>query len=292
MNIQSAMELTMASATAGLVIQFGSWEGLSPSSLAQVLRATEKGLSGINPERNRQGDPVYVYGSSLYEQKGNGWQSVGFTTAGVSPAPDAGDAAPPSRAQQLIRQLASMVDLPPPGVDPVQERVISEELDRALRTIGRRVERQKKVLTVAGGPGGGEYGRIAEAVTRTVGQALPRQKVRALETDGSVENAWLLDRGEADFALMQSDTAALAAAGEGAFAGEEGRADGLHCRHGTMSTWARSSGSGRPEEGGHHRGLDDSRRPDPLRGWWSPGPAWPGQLRRFDGESVFEVTKR
>ena len=39
-----------------------------------------------------------------------------------------------------------------------------------------------------------------------------------METQGSVENVWLLDRGDADFALMQSDVAALAAAGEGPFA--------------------------------------------------------------------------
>lgn len=198
--------------------QFGSWEGLSPATLAQVLGATEKGLSGINPERNKQGDPVYVYGSSTYEQQGTAWQDVGFTAPGVSAAPNPGDAAPPSHAQQLIQRLAAMVNLPPPGVDPVAEGVISEELDRALKTIGRRVERQKKVLTVAGGPAGGEYARIAEAVTQRMGQVLPRQKVRALETEGSVENAWLLSRGEADFALMQSDIAALAAAGEGAFA--------------------------------------------------------------------------
>ncbi len=198
--------------------QFGSWEGLSPATLAQVLGATEKGLSGINPERNRQGDPVYVYGSSTYEQKGASWQDVGGSALGVSSAPNPGDAAPPSQAQQLIQRLASMVNLPPPGVDPAAERVISEELDRALKTIGRRVERQKKALTVAGGPAGGEYSRIVEAVTRRMGQVLPRQRVRALETEGSVENAWLIARGEADFALMQSDIAALAAAGEGAFA--------------------------------------------------------------------------
>jgi TRAP transporter TAXI family solute receptor len=198
--------------------QFGSWEGLSPATLARVLGATEKGLSGIDPEKNRQGDPVYVYGSSTYERRGDAWETVGSTAAGVTPAPAAGDAAPPTRAQQLVRELASMVDLPPPGLDPTQEQVISEELDRALETIGRRVERQQRILTVAGGPAGGEYGRITEAVIQGVARALPQQKVSALETAGSVENAWLLERGDADFALMQSDIAALAANGEGAFA--------------------------------------------------------------------------
>jgi hypothetical protein len=111
-----------------------------------------------------------------------------------------------------------MVDIPPPGLDPVQEQVISDELDRAVGTIGRRLERQERTLIVAGGPAGGEYDRITEAVVQGVARALPQQKIGAVETAGSVENAWLLDRGEADVALMQSDIAVLAANGEGAFA--------------------------------------------------------------------------
>jgi TRAP transporter TAXI family solute receptor len=198
--------------------QFGNWEGLSPATLAQVLGATEKGLSGIDAERNRRGDPVYVYGSSTYERKGDEWASVGSTAPGAGPRGSPGDAAPPTRAQLLVRQLASRVDLPPPGLDPLQEEVISEELDRALQTIDRRVERQRRALIVAGGPAGGEYSRVAEAVVDGIERAAPQQKVSALQTDGSVENAWLLDRGDADFALMQSDIAAQAANGDGVFA--------------------------------------------------------------------------
>jgi TRAP transporter TAXI family solute receptor len=198
--------------------QFGSWEGLSPATLAQVLGATEKGLSGIDPERNRKGDPVYVYGSSTYVRRGDAWASVGSTGSPGAPPASPGDAAPPTRSQQLVRQLASMVDLPPPGLEPAQEQVISDELDRAVQTIGRRLERQKRAVVIAGGPPGGEYSRITEGVVRGVARALPQREVAALETVGSVENAWLLDRGEADFALMQSDIAALAASGEGAFA--------------------------------------------------------------------------
>ena len=197
--------------------QFGDWEGLSPASLANVLGASQKGLTGINAQ-NRKGDVVYAYGSSTYERSGDAWQSVGASPTAGAALPEPGDAAPPTQSQKLLERLASMVNLPPPGVSSTEERVISEELDRALRAIARRMERQKKVLTFASGPAGGEYRRIAEAVVRRVGQLATGAKVRAVETQGSVENVWLLDRGDADFALMQSDVAALAAAGEGPFA--------------------------------------------------------------------------
>jgi TRAP transporter TAXI family solute receptor len=193
---------------------FGGWEKLSPASLSYALGATEKGLFGVKPQ-NRAGDVLYVYGSSTYEWSGDAWKSVVPAGAAVATAPDPENTAPPSRSKQLIDKLAAMVNLPPPGRDPVQEAVIAEELDRATENIERRLARRQHVYTFASGPHGGEYARFGAALVASLKKVRPQVAVRHVETEGSVQNAWLLARGEADYAIIQADVAAEAVAGRG-----------------------------------------------------------------------------
>jgi TRAP transporter TAXI family solute receptor len=197
---------------------FGGWEKLSPASLGYALGATEKGLVGIKPQ-NRAGETVHVYGSSTYEWSGDTWQRVAAAPSGVTARPDPDNTAPPSRSKQLIDRLAAMVDLPPPGPDPGQEAVIAEELDRATENIQRRLARRRHVFTFASGPSGGEYARFVAALLESAKKTRPDLAVRHVETEGSVENAWLLARGEADYAIIQGDVAAEAVAGRGPFEG-------------------------------------------------------------------------
>jgi TRAP transporter TAXI family solute receptor len=196
--------------------ELGSWEKLSPASLAYILGATEKGLRGVKT-RNHAGDLVYAYATSTYEWSGDGWRSAASAADGVAPAPEFENTAPPSRSKQLIDQLAAMVDLPPPGVSPKDDAVISEELERATESIQRRIERRQRGYTLASGPRGGQYARFGAALVEGFSKAGGRVVVRNRETEGSVENARLLARGEADYALVQSDVAARAFEGKEPF---------------------------------------------------------------------------
>jgi TRAP transporter TAXI family solute receptor len=197
---------------------FGDWEGLSPATLAHVLGATDKGIVGLKAGENQPGELIKVYGSSTYEWSGDKWQSVDTTPAGVAKVAAPGNAAPTSQSKQLIDKLAAMVEIPPPGPAPADEAVISEELDRAVRAITARRERRKHVYTFASGSDEGEYYPIAEALVSRIGKADRALKVRNVETAGSVENARLIGAKQADYALIQSNVAALAASGEGPFA--------------------------------------------------------------------------
>jgi TRAP transporter TAXI family solute receptor len=196
---------------------FGDWEGLSPATLAQVLGATEKGIDGLQAGEKRPGEEIRVYGSSSYEWTGDKWQGVEVTRAGVARPAEPGNAAPSSPSKQLIDKLAAMINLPPPGIGAADEQVITEELDRAMRAISARRERRKHVYTFASGPEAGEYYPIAEALVARAEKANLGVKVRNAETAGSVENARLLGSKQADYALIQSNVAALAATGEGPF---------------------------------------------------------------------------
>lgn len=196
---------------------FGGWNQLGASSVAYVLGATEKGLFGLQPE-NRSGDLVRAYGSAIYEQTATGWMPIAVEPARDTPAPNIEGSAPPPRSKQLIDKLAAMVELPPPGVSVQQDEIIAEELARASENIERRVRRREHVFTLASGPDGGDYARFASSLVEAVNEAAPEVKLRQRNSEGSVDNAWLLSRGEADYAIVQGDVATAAIGGEDVFA--------------------------------------------------------------------------
>lgn len=195
---------------------FGSWERLSSSSLVYILGANVKGIFGIKAQ-NQPGDILHVYGSSTYERSDGTWKSIASAPGAVTDPPAIGNTALPQRSKQLIDKLAMMVDLPPPGVDPSVDRIISEELDKAARGIERKLDRRKQSYTFAGGQRGGEYDRFGRVLVESLKKAGVKADIRNLETEGSIENAWLLFRGEADYALIQNDVATHAVTGKGQF---------------------------------------------------------------------------
>ena len=206
--------------------RFGGWDQIGASSVAFALGATENGIFGLQPE-NRAGDQVRAYGSATYEQNGDGWMPVAAAPpVEAAAAPDYDGTAPPSRSKQLIDRLAAMVELPPPGVPPQQDEIIAEELARASENIERRVQRRERTFTLASGPKDGEYARMAGALIDAVHELSPGVKLRQRHTEGSVENASLLARGEADYAIIQGDVAAAAVAGTDVFS-RGGPLDGL-----------------------------------------------------------------
>ena len=198
---------------------FKDWEGLSPATLAQVLGAHEKGVFGVRAKENQPGDLLRIYGTGTYERSKDGWTALAAAPRAVAQAPtDPGNAAAPPSSKRYLDQLAAVVDVGPPGIDAQSDAIISEELEHALRVIARRRARTQELTTFATGPAGGEYTRVVEAILGTLRKG--GRKVRALgvETEGSIENALLVGRGQADFALVQSDVAWLAATGAGPFA--------------------------------------------------------------------------
>jgi NMT1-like family len=194
---------------------FGNWEGLSAGTLAQVLGAAEKGLLGVKAGESRPGELIRVTGAPPMSGRATGGKTSRPRRPASPKMPAPGDAAPSSRAKQLIDRLAALVDTPTPGIPPSDEEMISEELDHALRAITARRERREHVYPFASGPEGGEYYLIAESVIARVSRLGGKVKVGNLATQGSVENARLIGTREADYALIQSNVAAMAFAGEG-----------------------------------------------------------------------------
>jgi TRAP transporter TAXI family solute receptor len=196
---------------------FGAWDQLGPSSVAYALGATDNGIFGLQPQ-NHAGDLVRAYGSAVYERTAEGWTPVTTEASRTVASPNIEGTAPPSRSKQLIDKLAAKVELPPPGVPSDEDVIIAEELERASENIERRVQRRAHAFTLASGPEDGDYARFSTSLIAEINRLSPATKLRQRYSQGSVDNAWLLARGEADYALVQGDVAAAALAGEDVFA--------------------------------------------------------------------------
>ena len=197
---------------------FGGWDQLGASSLGYAVGATDKGLFGLKAE-NRAGDLVRAYGSAIYEESGNGWSAGTMDAPAKAAVPtNLESTGPPLRSKEFIDKLAAMVELPPPGVPPQKDEIIAEELARASENIERRVKRREHTFTLATGPEAGEYARFGAALISVVHELAPNVNLRQRHSQGSVDNAWLLSRGEADYAIIQGDVAAAALAGDDVFA--------------------------------------------------------------------------
>jgi TRAP transporter TAXI family solute receptor len=102
-----------------------------------------------------------------------------------------------------------------PETRGADREIITEEIDRALRNINLRLQREHEGVALAAGPQGGEYWRFLISVTR----GLPESAgVRVVATQGSVANAFLIESQQARVGVMQSDVAAAAVTGQGVFA--------------------------------------------------------------------------
>ena len=199
---------------------FSDWEGLTASSLAQVLGATEKGIAGIGKrcDESRETSCACTRAQPTRRPVTAGSRSGVASAATVAPA-DPGNAAPASQSQQFLNQLASMIEVPPPGVAPQHERIIAEELAHAVSNITRRREREQHTFVVASGPAGSEAAALANAIVAAIVDRRTGISIHALETGGSVENVRRLSAGEADYAIVESNVALMAVAGAGPFAG-------------------------------------------------------------------------
>lgn len=190
------------------------WQGLNPQLIAKALGATDEGVLGLRSGRMTPGAELRAHGSLVYRRDGQSWQAAEFT---APVAASAGGVTPQarSRADELIQRLAQLVDTSPALDRQRRQQIVNEELDRALQNAQLRLGRSGERPVVAAGPAGGEYARFVKSLTARLG---PDRGIEVAYTEGSIANAFMIERGRARFGLVQSDVAAAAVTGEGVFA--------------------------------------------------------------------------
>lgn len=188
------------------------WESLSPQLIADALGATDQGVIGLGSGGMAPGSELRAFGSLVYRKDGDGWQPADLPPR-AAPAARL-DRAPRSVTDALVERLARIVDSSQ-GLRGSRDAIVAEELDRALQNIQLRLDSGTEEIVIATGPAGGEYARLIESVVARLGAG---GRIRVAHTEGSVANAFLVDRSKARLGLVQSDVAAAAVSGAGLFA--------------------------------------------------------------------------
>jgi TRAP transporter TAXI family solute receptor len=188
------------------------WESLNPALIANALGATDRGIFGLGPGRQEPGAEFRSHGSLVYRKTDDGWVATEETVLRAEQDAGAAPGATPE-ADELVQRLAKLV-MQSSETRAADREIITEEIDRALRNINLRLQREHEVVALAAGPQGGEYWRFLTSLTRD----LPGTAgVRVVATEGSVANAFLIESQGARAGVMQSDVAAAAVTGQGVF---------------------------------------------------------------------------
>lgn len=184
---------------------FGAWEQPNAAALTYLLGAAPASLTGVKVGGNKAGDILHVTGAVSYSHSDEQWRLSG----GV-PIKNATRTESSRRIAALkqwwsitlftVQRLTSAPDLP------------AEDLDVAIKGASARAVRQTGTASVASGPEGSEHWTVMQAVEHG-------ETTRALNiaTSGSAENLRLLRQNSVTAALLRSDEASLASAGEGPF---------------------------------------------------------------------------
>ena len=213
---------------------FSRWESHSVGTLRSLLGAGPAGIVGVKADGNRVGDELTVYGTLGFEKRADGWAVIATErsadpAASGQPPPShaqvAGaprgriDATPPSATDSAFEQLRELAARPPDASlsAELRDRILAEELRRAHLAARQRMDHAAREIVLAGGPPGGAYAEVAQAVAA---RARAQDKPLATESsDGSVANVRMLVNGQAQFALVQNDIASAALLGRGRFSG-------------------------------------------------------------------------
>jgi len=195
-------------------LDFSGWDSLNVAAFANLLGATQQGITGLAQGGNRTGDRIYVHGTASFERGEAGWEPVAYVAPEVGTPVTEYNSGPPAESRRVVERIAALFGRR--TADPVRQRaIIVEELDAAYATIEVRLDRLDRAFVVGGGPEDGEYLKVAKLLAR----AMTHEGVAAtaVVSNGSTDNIRLLREGRADVALVQNDIAMLASLGTGAF---------------------------------------------------------------------------
>jgi len=193
---------------------FGAWDSPGVAGVISALGTGPKGLTGIVNGGNKSGDVIEAHGTAIYKLEGERWQPVapkGFRDA-VAPAYATGG--PTSAPEGFIAAMRDVMADASPDMSETTRAVVAEELQSAYTAAQARLARIQHGYAVAAGPRGGQYLRLAQALSN------PAMHVVSLLTAGGEENLRLVREGRASLGFVQGDSALAAYAGKEPYARE------------------------------------------------------------------------
>jgi TRAP transporter TAXI family solute receptor len=185
--------------------QLTAWKGLNLGTLAVVLGAKPAGIDGFKQEGNNRGDRLRVRGRLNYREVDGSWHSLRFAAPAKPIDPRSVEALERSGPASVLNSVRNLLERSPPEQGKSRDVIIVDELSDALGRIDRRLARLDGKLAFGTGWPAGTYNRFGKAFASYAAEKdFP---VFNYASEGSIENGLSLQRGELDFALMQSDAA-------------------------------------------------------------------------------------
>lgn len=208
-----------------------NWNAPGTASLLSLLGATYSGVQGINPDGNKAGDTLTVYGLLAYSQVEGDWSITAYQTDSDL------DSGQPSTVFTTEDELAEKLYFN----STTSRQALLQSLNDALVNLNQHDDVQysakiqanlASVLTdthvhlankqgksvILSGAQGGVYARLGAGLSQLIiNNSLENHTV--VSTQGAIDNLHLLREGVADFALSQSDLAAMSYRGTGPYMG-------------------------------------------------------------------------
>ncbi len=193
--------------------KFSNWDKLGAASLISQLGSTPSGIKGINPEGNKKGDTLEVYGGSNFK-KGDGdkWIPVPFKGGKQSQGQkskifvsdmeaeiklDNKNLSPAKRYLLRLQTLATEIK------DPESLAIFENDLKKVVVDAQIRSDLGKKINGIASGAIGGEYYLFGKAIENNLEK--DDGKYHAYATFGSVHNINLVKNKVVRYGIAQGD---------------------------------------------------------------------------------------
>ncbi len=196
----------------------GQWDQLNAGSLGNLLGTTTEGVSGINPEGNKAGDIMKVFGTSTYIKEDGKWKSV----RAVTPKQAKGrgrsdDGTSRSVAEGWLNELSDVYRGLENSGQAEQVAAFEHQIWQARRNIYMQVDQAEgRIGLLTGGEDSSysSFGMSLHEVAKT-----KKLKYRDYRSAGSVANCQLVASQKTDFGIVQSDVAKAAFLAEAPFLG-------------------------------------------------------------------------
>lgn len=193
--------------------KLSNWDQLNVNSLISIMGATVEGVEGVEPNGNKAGDTLRVFGTATFADSGEAWTPEAPKVKKKKKATPANDEKLPYR--QKLDEIAAAGKALHKAKAEAELTRLNHELDVLLSAVQRKTARARGDVTFATGSRSGEYFRQGESLAK-----LLTTKVKgavAFETKGSEENCRLVNSGEVTIGYTQNDVARQAYNGRGRF---------------------------------------------------------------------------
>lgn len=211
--------------------RLSDWDLPGTSSLLSLLGATNSGVIGVNPDGNKKGDELVVYGLLSFGEENGAWQVTSYQLDNLSEpsVPAKTFSSEDELAEELYFDAASSQQVLTSAVtdlfkqlnnqnDTQYTAILESELTSIITRGQAHLATSQGNSVFVSGSNGGVYHSIGAGINALVKDSL-LDDVEVITSLGAIENLRLLRDGKADFAISQSDLAILSYEGKGPYSG-------------------------------------------------------------------------